>query len=1134
MKELTAKACLALPLQGRTLIEASAGTGKTYTIGNLYLRMISEGWLVPQILVVTFTVAATDELRGRIRQRLHEALRLLEHDDGEAPDPFLQLWQQAVADKARTMLRLRLALRSMDEAAIDTIHAFCQRALGEHAFHSRQRFDNEMLSDDAPLWQQAVYDWWRSHVYPMDETDAALLHRVCPDVSALQVLMADLHDQTVALLPAATESMAEVLADWRDLEASWQSLAQTWQASGEALYAMLRDSKALARRAGTYKIESLIVHRQAWDAYFAEGRWWQWPDCLRLLTAASLEKHSKKRQTGCDSALNHAFFRDLETWLGQAEAIIQRFGVALAHDVRHSVNQQVEHAKQQQGVMSFHDQLQRLYQALDDDETLASKLQQRFPLAMIDEFQDTDSLQYRIFCRIYQPHHCMMMIGDPKQAIYAFRGGDIFTYLHAASDAAQRWTLATNWRSRPEVVAAVNHLFARERAFVMDGIAFHPVAASTKAVAALQRGGETVAAVRAWRIPPDASGKGQTKSRVGDVVFQHVANDIAQLLSEAAIGEAILGDRPVQADDIAVLVHTHAQAEVMQQALRANGVASALAGRGDVWQSDEARGLRQLLQAVAEPANPDRCRLALASELLGLDAATMAAIQQQPDRWHDWTASLARLHTLWQQQGFMAMFQQMLHTLGVAGHLATSEQAERRLTNVLHLGELLLAAERHSNSMADVLHGFDAPEPSGEKELRLESDGQLVRIVTIHASKGLEYPIVYLPTLWHGSSERKGNRLIFQHRRRQQRCCDLAHMAEHRRWAEEEALAEQVRLLYVALTRAQSHMVLVHGAVGKGETFKRSAAYYLWPDGMHHEHIEEQELSMEIVAPLALVQPVASAESTASHCPRFTRDLSVLWQVSSFTAMTRHLGRTTVAAPQADDPWASVPAGAASGVLLHGLLEKLDFTQPVPEQLGERLVWQLRRVGMDEQLAPLICRWLDDVCHAPLHADGWTLADVPAGQDLREMSFDMPLPGLDVAQLDACLQQHAGASLPPLQQQTLRGYVTGSVDLLLCMDGRYYVVDYKSNRLHDYSPCSLRQSMHEHRYDVQALIYTLAVHRFLQHCLPDYDYDRHMGGVRYLYLRGMRRHHMQGVYVDRFDRAFIDACAQMLSPSKAG
>ncbi|MDQ6995640.1 MAG: UvrD-helicase domain-containing protein, partial [Mariprofundaceae bacterium] len=478
---------LSMTMQGIKLIEASAGTGKTFAIGNLYLRMILQGKRTEEILVVTFTNAATEELRGRIRQRIHAALKHLEANiPDDCEDELLKLWhkQSSQDDIQHAQHRLKVAITSMDVAAIYTIHAFCQKMLTEHAFHSGQAFDVEMLTDDSTLWEEALKDWWRNQIADLNQHEFALFQRSFASLESLISLEQGLRQPSVTLRPDTTVNLKELT---QSLNTSMQDLGTLWQQERPKIETILL-SGVLTQRKAIYKKANIPNVCATLDDYFSAPDIKHIPEALEALRLSELSKRLKKGYDEKD--IDALFFVRTDEVLNQIITLLKTLKASLLAEAHRYADDKVSQIKQQLGQLSFNDQLVHLQRAISSNRTLVEAIRQRFPIAMIDEFQDTDSIQYDIFRHVYpskeaqegqETKQTFIMIGDPKQAIYSFRGGDIFTYMQAKEHADEHYTLASNWRSTPAMISAVNHLFEQhETPFLYDAIPFSPVQVPNK------------------------------------------------------------------------------------------------------------------------------------------------------------------------------------------------------------------------------------------------------------------------------------------------------------------------------------------------------------------------------------------------------------------------------------------------------------------------------------------------------------------------------------------------------------------------------------------------------------------------------------------------------------------------------
>ena len=1212
---------LAFPLTGTLLIEASAGTGKTYTIANLYLRQVLAGVEVSQLLVVTFTQAATEELRGRIRARLAEALMLLDQAVSLASEPpatkdeFLAallawLWPQGEAALTRAQRRLRLGVRAMDEAAIYTIHGFCQRALSEFAFLSGQQLGMEILTDDDDLWRVALQDWWRRTAYPLDQGRARLLNdalRAGNNLRGIEGLRALIRPllgpQPRRLLPEVPD-LAAVLARVDAAAPRIAGLAQVWRDRGEMLRELLRTSKGLSRdKKCLYhadRLEGALAAVEAWFADWAETQELRPPPGgFEALTPAYMAAWPRKSTP--DASLKDPFFDACGELWDQILTLRRDLKVAALTDAATSARAQVEAAKEHAQALGYDDLLTRLHAALhqpmpepgrpDTAEALARALRGRFPVVMIDEFQDTDAIQYGIFRRLYlgQEGLGLVMIGDPKQAIYGFRGGDIFVYARAKTDVgpANIHSLGTNWRSTPGVIQAVNTVFGRRGgdAFVFgEAIPFAPATPAPRPHQALYRDGEAQAALTLWALPRELSSKGEDKAlakdRVRDLTRAALAQEVAALIAEGQAGRARLAaaaelgpqgggtcpkcrsnsglgpqDRPLRAQDIAILVRSRHEGAALREALGHWGIRAVSVERTSAFATPEAEALEPLLQAIAEPGDRTLARIALASPLLGLDYARIEADMQGEAAWATWLDTLLALRETWQRRGFMAMFQALFQRIGeladpAAGGMGLSE---RRLTNLLHLGELLQQASKTQVGMDALLAWYRArrseagDNPQDAHQLRLESDADLVQIVTIHGSKGLEYPVVFLPDLW-GCKTRDGDGLLAFHRG-DEALLDAGsdERDAHLCLAERERLAEDLRLVYVAMTRAKAALYLVWGRAGSGDG-RASQTALGWLLHPHQDAVELLTGRPDAFAKVTALQPDldALAEAGAGSVrvlpipePAEARPLPTLtevqtlsprrpirpvpqdWHIASFSELARnvHPGPTPPRDMAATDPALRFPAGSEAGSYLHALLEKIDFRAGVAAQVLDLSARVAARFGLDhDRWGRDAAVWLDRVARTPLNPAGLCLAQIGPAQRLNELELDFAADRVEIRAIDRALQTLWPDPQPPLDAEGFAGMVTGVIDLVFEHGGRYYIADYKSNFLgpdpQDYAQERLASAIRAHRYDLQYLLYTLALHRYLRTRLPGYDYRTHVGGACYLFLRGMRPEHGDrlGVY----------------------
>ncbi len=1163
---------LRLPLTGERLIEASAGTGKTFTIAALYLRLLlglggsaafPRPLTVEELLVVTFTEAATEELRGRIRSNIHE-LRiacLRETTD----NPLYARLLDEIADKKQAAQWLLLAERQMDEAAVFTIHGFCQRMLSLNAFESGMLFEQQLIEDESLLRYQACADFWRRHCYPLSRDIAQVIFETWKGPQAL-LRDIDRYLQGEAPVIKAPPSDDETLVSRHEqILARINRIKQQWRGSVDELDGLLEASGIDRRKFNRGNQSKWIEKISAWAQ--EETQSYQLPDALEKFSQRFLQERTKAGGVTPQHPLFVAIDELLSEPLTLRDLVITR---ALA-EIRSAVAEE----KRRRGELGFDDMLSRLDAALrsDSGDALAAAIRTRFPVAMIDEFQDTDPQQYRIFRRIWQhqPETALLLIGDPKQAIYAFRGADIFTYMKARSEVSAHYTLDTNWRSAPGMVNSVNTLFSQmDDAFMFREIPFSPVKFAEKNQSLrFVLHGETQPAMSMWLMEGESCGVGDYQNYMAQVC----ATQIRDWLKAGHSGDAQLvsgkASRPVRASDISVLVRSRQEAALVRDALTQLAIPSVyLSNRDSVFETLEAQELLWMLQAVMTPERENTLRSALATSMMGLNAQDIEALNNDENAWDAVVEEFDGYRQIWHKRGVMPMLRALMTNRQIAENLLATAGGERRLTDILHISELLQEAGSQLESEHALVrwlsqHILEPDSNASSQQLRLESDKHLVQIVTIHKSKGLEYPLVWLPFI---TNFRVQDQAFYHDRSSFEAVLDLSDARESVELAEAERLAEDLRLLYVALTRSVWHCSLGVAPLirrrgdKKGDTdVHQSALGRLLQKGEPMDAVGLRgaidALGCDDIACLTPGQPdgerwqVAQPVSATLSARTLQRTPGDGWRVTSYSGLQqRGHGIAQDLIPRLDVDAAGVgeviaesgltphqfPRGASPGTFLHSLFEDLDFTQPVdPRWVEEKLALG----GYDAHWTPVLTAWLDAILQAPLNETGVSLSQLSAREKQVEMEFYLPISQpLMASRLDALIRKYdpLSAGCSALDFMQVRGMLKGFIDLVFRHQGRYYLLDYKSNWLGEdsaaYTQQAMASAMQAHRYDLQYQLYTLALHRYLRHRIADYDYERHFGGVIYLFLRGVDGEDpQQGIYATRPDGELIALMDEMFA-----
>jgi len=1168
----------AVPLHGRVLIEASAGTGKTWNIGVIYLRLLLErGLRVEQILVTTFTDAAAQELRERLRRRLVEAERLLEAAtrDATSADP-LESWlaaQYPDADSARPALRrIQLARSDLDRAPVSTIHALCQRIQRDYPLQSGAAFADDQLFDEQQLMRECVEDFWRRRYLAgaVDPREAELLLKDGPE-GLLRDLggLANSPDARIEAggLAELERALATLHSD--DNIAELQRLADDatlYKRTNAALRGRLRETAQALRDGDEAQLAKALS-----DVFEPE----------KLLAQTAAERAGELAAHPLIRAL-----QALRALLGLRDVLVR--GEALVAAAQ-TCREEMPRRARQRHLMTFSMLIDAVHQRLcgeQSDDALADRLFDAFPVALIDEFQDTDQRQFAIFERIYRERGTLVMIGDPKQAIYNFRGGDIAAYLRAGEQAGQRFSLGSNHRSGRALVEALNAWYGHTKGgFGQLPIRYQPVAPAGKAdEQPYSVDGRPVTqplVVHPFRGEA-LDKKGNPLKALGELealALDDCANRIAELLNDP---RQAIGGRRVTPGDVAVLLSTNNQIVALRQRLVARGVPCVGSGRGNIFAGEVARELELVLFAVLHPDDDQAVRGALATTLLGATLAQFHAWQEQPAAFERELERFEAWRALVRSRGVLALVGELLAARATA--LLALPEGERVLTDLRHLGELL-AAEEGARQGLDGLYawlqemrregGDGDAEAANERQLRIESDARRVQLLTIHASKGLEFPIVFLPLVWRirNQSGSYAPKLLRYHDDAGRRCVDLGsvHFAGHRARHFREELEERLRLLYVGLTRAV-HAVHVYwvdrGPLpdGDAQAWEWSAIDLLLEQARQKLALPAGEASLEAMAAalggMQLSAPFAGtftryrppAETAA---PRATQaplpQLRPFQWLHSFSGLTRHAVAVLLDdSGGADETGAEEPAIEAEDAVEDGRLLALhplrgprfgDAVHQVFELAQPGPLWPEQRQLLQRQLAAQavaaphlapeealerVGRMIDRARQADL-GDGLRLCDLAPDQRIAEFEFQFPVRQVPLAQLRRLCAAHGHADAVPagLDATTLNGMLTGFADLIFARDGRYHVLDYKTNwlgaRLHDYQGDSLAAAMAAHHYPLQALLYTVALHRYLRQRMDGYTAERRLGESWYLFVRALGLAPGLGVWRRRWPAALIEA-----------
>ncbi|MBF0120683.1 MAG: UvrD-helicase domain-containing protein [Desulfobacterales bacterium] len=1108
---------LTIPLDGMNLIEASAGTGKTFTISNVYLRLILETESdIKNILVVTFTDAATKEIKDRIRRNLNKAYVMIDSLETPSSDNetiiIQKILRKSVNDFGEQYVKLAIkkAIINFDEAAIFTIHSFCKRALDENSFESGQFFDTELISDERDIIQEITYDFWRKK--------------------------------------------------FSEKNIVFGSLAKEGKLSPSKLISFAKE----------------VLNKPL----------------LKIIPDELPEE------------LNGNYEQDMSLFIKN-----------IKHQYASYLKKELYIQKKLNNIQYFDDLLMDLYQALKSDRCpqLTKMIRTSYKAALIDEFQDTDPVQYEIFNTLFNTKdHVLFLIGDPKQSIYGFRGADVFSYIEASikTDNDNKYTLKTNWRSETNLIEGVNTLFKGENPFVLkqdiDYRDIHADPMSKGNIEPLMIEGDEPSNIVLWFLKkrnPTPKSKNPNKDEAADDSVKAVVFEISRILKLSSEGKAKIGNRPVLPSDFAILVTQHKDASRFVEPFLELNIPVVLQKTGNIFASTEAEELQRVLLAIGSPGNTRRVNAALITSFIGCNSYDINSFMEIDDGFEEYEKHIERFSyylSLWHKEGFIQMFRKWLSEYHVRQKLLNLPDGERRLTNLLHLSELLHKAEVENRfGVTGLIYWFidkfTYSEQNEEWELRLERDDEAIKIITVFKSKGLEYPIVFCPFMWQkGANISNEMELIFHDKGDIYLDIGSSDINKNIETASKERLSELMRILYVAITRAKNRCYLTCGKIGNPAA--NSIDYLFLRDGLKEENIvsslikkikscsEEDirkaiELSIKDKPFLNLSLPCK--DNPIRYAPfteitpdkfiscKFNKRIDTIWGITSYSRLiarekkegseslkndeyqSDESNEQKIGSEVKSEGFFSFPRGRTAGSCIHSIFEQVDFSCKDILQMKNLIHAKLKNYGLccendldNKKREDTVYDMINNVLHASLNSKikDFSLSKLSKKDFLYELSFYYPIKKMTPEILKNIfstyiLPSHFNSKdftekIEDITFKPIEGFMQGSIDLVFQWEGKYYLLDWKTNHLgnsyEDYSYDNISKAMLEHLYVLQYLIYTVALNKYLSSRLSDYCYDKHFGGVFYLFVRGINPEISDnGIFYDLPSKEFINKFSKL-------
>jgi exodeoxyribonuclease V beta subunit len=1101
-----------VPLHGVNIIEASAGTGKTYSIAVLTLRLLIEKSIpLPEILMVTFTKAAVAELEDRIRLFVRQAHLVTQGGCIEDKTiATLVLTYQDKLGKEAVQKRLHAAMLQLDETAVMTIHSFCQQSLTQYAFETGQPFQAEPLQDTSELIEQSIQDYWRKQVAILPVPILQAISKYFNINNARTAVKYVQNGKTFEtfnpeyLESQSIESLCKPIQDNQyELEHAWSELLLDFQKNQEEVLSLIESNKNAK--------DSILGH---------------YPNLQKFFEAAE-----KKADTAYFNKVFEPILSSIQAWL-QVRETARRNIIFLAEKLYEDLLAQsmdfMQRFKQKNGLITFDDMIHQLHQALQGKHkrSLATAMSNAYQAVFIDEFQDTDKLQYEIFRSCFHQGQIVFYIGDPKQSIYAFRKADIHTYFQATTDIQDKHEMNVNFRSSASMIEALNHFFSIEDPFYFQA--------------------ETA---RIDYIPvqtPNPNNKNilSYKDQSAQALFLRpaidIANDVAETIQSLLEGKDWHLEKGGKKNQIipaqiGILVRKTQEGRAIRAALSNRNIPAVLIADEKILQSTEATQLLYTLQAISSNRINDVRR----AILLGFNTTSFAELTRLDNE--QAVSYFAEVRHIIEEKGIFQglQFWMDLFQIRQQAWLTASKAAEKSITNLQQLIELLHKQEkRNKRDLTALIHwlqrGIDQEPMEGDEYLqRMESDEQAVTIMTIHKSKGLEFPIVFLPHV-NFSNNRKEP---FLHYRNPQLGTYAFQLKDSRtektkEWNETQTIQEDRRLLYVAATRSVSACFIYkqEQKPAKPNTKSRApiiskviAPYFKKIENDPHpncvvfkEKMNVDETWNNPTQNLPLPKPLIADTFSLAQSN---------WRKVSYTALAAKHDPIRRALSQASLTeydrfvFQQLSRGAQTGNLIHYLFENIDFQRD--EYWPQVVKRAIQRFDPTKQelYAPSILQLLQEAMQVNLnmHAHTFQLSAIKSTQKRSELEFDFILPEFNPSQLAALSTASTQIAVQPYSQ--IQGLMNGKIDLVFEHENQYYIVDWKSNylgdQLDDYNTAQIKAAMNENNYHLQYLLYTVALKKYLSDRLPDFDYDRDFGGVIYLFIRGIRKGTDYGLFTSK-------------------
>ncbi|WP_284443116.1 exodeoxyribonuclease V subunit beta [Buchnera aphidicola] len=1127
-------------LNGINLIEASAGTGKTFTIVLLYLRLLlgigekktyNKKLLVHEILVVTFTNTAKEELYIRIKDGIQNLY--LTCINKKNINPIYNFFLREIKDINEAIYILKKAQNDINNASIYTIHGFCQHILELHTFHLNSIFEDKIIDNEDELCLQATQDFWRRAFYNLPENIINIIHQEYqnPDY-LLKKIKPFFHMQSINFSEKNINNKKLTMFHQKNIE-KINFFKKIWLIYYQIIPKEINSLKINKKIYSKFNIIRWINNITIWAN--SETKDYTIPIALKYFSKKNIEKNTIN-----NICSKYIIFKETEKILKKNLSLKNIIIIYAISKIKKFLLKE----KQKKSLLGFNDLLNILLKTIKKEKILKNLIRTKYPAAFIDEFQDTDIQQYKIFNILYKNNKktVLFLIGDPKQAIYSFRGADIFSYLYAKSKIKKCYYLDTNWRSSINMCKSINFLFSHHKnPFIFKNIPFIPITPSCKN----EKMNFTINGVP--QIPMRFFFQEKEEVCIDDYqvwISQQCANEISFWLTCGKLGNAKIttknGEKILTANDIAILVRNKKEADLIQKELQKLNILSIYSSdKNSVFQTFDAQELLWILESILEPDNETLLRQSISTHILKELSSKMEK-QSVNENEYFIIEKLYEYHNIWEKIGIFHMIKTMILEYQINSNTIEININYLKNLNFLHIAELLQEQFQHFHKKISLIRWFQKKilqktQPTHNEYIRCFDESQSVKIITIHKSKGLEYPIVWIP---FSIDFKKSLLSVYHNQKNFKTFFDIKQSNENLKLADKERLAEDIRFLYVALTRSILHCSIGIACLIKktkknknNNNLHKSSLGYIVQHGkpMNYENLFNQ---LKIFKMNDFVEvknnsdnfklPIKNNIYLISEKNILNKNIKNIWNITSFTQLNKKNKTSKKNIKEITSEKFSVknkeknnksfiihnfPQGKNTGLMMHEILKNLHFLNK------KNYNWFadfLKKYNIPITWTSILIHWIKNIINTPLGEKKIILSKINKKLCAKELEFFFPINNtLYSRELDKIIQSIDPISIasPKLFFNPVKGILKGFIDLVFFWEEKYYILDYKSNWLGEnnsfYSDMHIKQEIIKKRYDLQYQIYTIALHKYLQKKIKNYNYKNDFGGIFYFFLRAI-------------------------------